>query len=109
MKVMFVHAVCAKSGPTIALPRRRASASPPTTPKLGCAIWGLHPFAHESHHADELAALFALHPSDKPITTTAASAAVFAKVNVFCTSLPISRPRVLVKASIAIKAIALSA
>ena len=51
--------------------------------KPGWAIWGLQPLAHEFYHDALRAALVACQPSDKPITTTAARAAVFANVNVF--------------------------
>ena len=40
------------------------------------------------------AAELAFQPNDKPITTTATSAAVFANVNVFWTIFPTSSPRV---------------
>src|SRR5438046_8549002 len=103
MNVTFVQAVWANSGPTIDFPKSSARASPPTNVKPGCAIWGLQPFAHESHHFDVTAAALAFQPNDKPITTTAASAAVFANVNVFWTILPISSPRVFVHVSNAIK------
>src|SRR5438034_1119135 len=63
-------------------------AKPPTNLNPGCAICGLQPFAHESHHADVRGALVALQPSKSPTATTPASAAVFAKVNVFWTSVP---------------------
>src|SRR5438128_1201152 len=108
MNVTFVQAVWAKSGPTIDFPKSRASASPPTNVKPGCATCGLQPFAHESHQADERAALIVFQPSDKPTTTTAASAAVLANVKVFWTSLPSSRPRVFVHVSNAINKIATS-
>ena len=108
MNVTFVQAVCAKSGPTIDLPKRSASPSPPTNVKPGCAICGLQPLAHEFHHAAFRAALVECKPNDKPITTTAASAAVFANVNVFWTIFPTSRPRVFVHVSSAINAIATS-
>ena len=62
----------------------------------------------EFHQAELSAAELAFHPNDNPITTTAASAAVFANVNVFWTILPTSSPRVLVHVSNAIKAIATS-
>jgi hypothetical protein len=62
--------------------------------------------AHESHQADLNAAELAFQPNDKPITTTAASAAVFANVNVFWTIFPTSSPRVFVHVSNAIKPIA---
>ena len=52
MKVTFVQAVCAKSGPTIALPKSNTSANPPTTVKPGCAACGLQPFFHESHQSE---------------------------------------------------------
>src|SRR5437867_7729355 len=81
--VTFVQAVCANSGPTIDLPKSSAKANPPTNVKPGCAICGLQPLAHEFHHAALRAALVACQPNDKPITTTAVSAAVFANVNVF--------------------------
>src|SRR5207245_9203755 len=107
-KVTFVQAVCANSGPTIDLPKSNARASPPTTFKPGCAIWGSHPLAQESHHAELNAAELAFQPSDRPITTTAASAAVFANVNVFWIIFPTSSPRVLLHVSRAINAIATS-
>src|SRR5437016_573521 len=107
-KVTFVHAVCANSGPTIDLPKSNARASPPTTFKPGCAIWGSHPLAQESHQAELNAAELAFQPSDRPITTTAASAAVFANVNVFWIIFPTFSPRVLLHVSTAINAIATS-
>src|SRR3954452_21472397 len=107
-KVTFVQAVCAKSGPTIDLPKSSASASPPTNANPGCATCGLQPLAHESHHAELSAAQLAFQPNDKPITTTATSAAVFANVNVFWIILPTSRPRVLLHVSKAINATATS-
>src|ERR1051325_11112711 len=96
MNVTFVHAVWAKSGPTIDLPKSRAMASAPVTAKPGCAACGFQPLAHESHHVELSAAELAFQPNDKPITTTAVSAAVFANVNVFWTIFPTSSPRVLV-------------
>src|SRR5882724_4822180 len=102
MNVTFVQAVCAKTGPTIALPKSNASARLPTIVKPGCATCGLQPLAHESHHADERAALLVLQPSNNPMTTTPASAAVLANVNVFCTMRPTSSPRVFVQVSNAI-------
>src|SRR5881409_2972912 len=104
--VTFVQAVCANSGPTIDLPKSSATANPPTNVKPGWAICGLQPLAHEFHHDALHAALVACQPNDKPITTTAARAAVFAKVNVFWTIFPISSPRVFVHVSNAISAIA---
>src|SRR5438093_10407304 len=106
--VTFVQAVCANSGPTIDLPKSSATANPPTNVKPGCAICGLQPLAHEFHHAALRAALVACQPNDKPITTTAVSAAVFANVNVFWIIFPTSSPRVLLHVSSAIKAIAAS-
>jgi len=50
----------------------------------------------------------AFQPNDKPITTTATSAAVFANVNVFWIIFPTSSPRVLLHVSNAIKPIATS-
>src|SRR5437867_4235263 len=85
MNVTFVQAVCANNGPTIDFPNSSARARPPTIVKPGWATRGLQPFAHESHHDDCNAAEFAFQPNDRPITITAASAAVFANVNVFCT------------------------
>src|SRR4030088_2020160 len=108
MNVTFVHAVWAKTGPTIAFPKSSTSASAPTNGKPGCAACGLHPFAHESHHPDERAADAELHPNDNPTITTPARAAVFAKVNVFRTMRPISKPRVFVQVSREIKAMATS-
>src|SRR5678815_3244647 len=96
INVTFVHAVWAKSGPTIDLPKSNARASAPVTANPGCAVCGFHPLAHESHHAELSAAELAFQPNDKPITTTAANAAVFAKVNVFWTILPTSSPRVFI-------------
>src|SRR5207248_3326926 len=83
INVTFVQAVCAKSGPTIDFPNSSASASPPTNVKPGCAICGLQLLAHEFHQSDFSAAELAFQPRNKPITTTAASAAVFTNVNVF--------------------------
>src|SRR5450756_426067 len=104
--VTLVHAVCAKSGPTIDLPNSSARARPPTNVKPGCAICGLHPFAHEFHQFELRAAELAFQPKHKPITTTAASADVFTKVNVFWMIFPTSSPRVFVHVSSAINAIA---
>src|SRR5207248_5183885 len=72
--VTFVQAVCANSGPTIDLPNSSTRASPPTNAKPGWATCGLQPLAHESHQAELNAAELAFQPSDRPITTTAASA-----------------------------------
>src|SRR5216684_2345381 len=83
MKVTFVQAVWAKSGPTIDFPKSSARANPPVTMRPGCATCGFQPLAHESHQAELNAAELEFQPNDNPITTTAASAAVFAKVNVF--------------------------
>src|SRR4029077_11396319 len=107
-KVTFVQAVCANSGPTIDFPKSSATASPPTNVKPGCAVCGLQPLAHESHQAELSAAELVFQPNDKPITTTAASAAVFANVNVFWIILPTSSPHVFVHVSKAINAIATS-
>src|SRR5438132_4680515 len=108
MNVTFVQADWANNGPTIDFPNSSARASPPTNVKPGCAICGLQPFAHESHHADERAALFALQPSKSPTATTPASAAVFAKVNVFWTSVPSLSPRVFVQVNSATNPIAVN-
>src|SRR6266478_4235143 len=107
-KDTFVQAACANSGPTSDLPKSNATASPPTTFKPSCAIWESQPLAHESHQAELNAAELAFQPSDRPITTTAASAAVFANVNVFWIIFPTSSPRVLLHVSTAINAIATS-
>src|SRR5438552_8918455 len=106
--VTFVQAVCAKSGPTIDFPRSKMIASPPANAKPGCTICGLQPFAHESHHADVRAALVALQPRTNPTPTTPTSAAVLAKVNVFCTSVPSLRPRVFVQVNSATSEIAVT-
>src|SRR5207245_11537655 len=98
--VTLVQAVWAKIGPIIDFPKIKTSARPPANAKPGCAICGLQPFAHESHHADVRAALVALQPSKSPTATTPASAAVFAKVNVFWTSVPSLSPRVFVQVKI---------
>ena len=95
VKVTLVQAVCAKSGPTMALPKRRTSARPPTVVRPGCARCGVHPFAHGFHQSAARAALETCQPNDSPTTINPMSAAVLAKVKVFCTSLPTSRPRVL--------------
>src|SRR6267143_1605200 len=108
MNVTFVQAVWAKSGPTIDFPKSSARASPPGTARPGCATCGFQPLAHESHQAELSAAELEFQPNDNPITTTAASAAVFAKVNVFWIIFPISSPRVFIHVSNAIKAIATS-
>src|SRR5437588_1556605 len=107
-KVTFVQAVWAKSGPTIDLPKIKTSATPPAKVKPGCAICGLQPFAHESHQAAVRAAQVALQPRKSPTTTTPTSAAVFAKVNVFCTSVPSLSPHVFVQLKSATNAIALN-
>src|SRR6266478_7152344 len=107
-KVTFVQAVCAKSGPTIDLPKSSARAKPPTNVKPGCAICGLQPLAHEFHQFELNAAELAFQPKHKPITTTAASAVVFTKVNVFWMIFPTSSPRVFVHVSNAINTIATS-
>src|SRR4029078_3029532 len=51
INVKLVHAVWAKSGPTIDLPKSNVRASAPVTAKPGCAVCGCHPLAQESHHA----------------------------------------------------------
>ena len=66
------------------------------------------PFSVPFYALSFRAALVECKPNDKPITTTAASAAVFANVNVFWTIFPTSRPRVFVHVSSAINAIATS-
>src|SRR4030095_11917755 len=106
MNVTLVHAVWAKSGPTIDLPKTSARASAPVTANPGCAVCGFQPLAQESHHAELSAAELAFQTHDNPITTTASSAAVFAKVNVFWTILPTSSPRVFVHVKSAINAMA---
>src|SRR5215813_7887436 len=106
MNVTFVHAVCAKSGPTIDFPNSNTRARPPTNVKPGCATCGFQPFAQEFHQAELNAAELAFQPNDKPITTTAASAAVLANVNVFWMIFPISSPRVLLHVSNVIRLIA---
>ena len=108
MKVTLVHAVCAKSGPTMALPKRRMSASAPATVRPGCAICGSHPLRQEFHQSAERAADSGFQPNDKPRITTVKSAAVLAKVNVFWTSLPVSRPRVFAHVRRTINAMATS-
>src|SRR2546429_9517767 len=90
------------------LPKRSARAKPPVTARPGCATCGSQPLTHDSHHAELRAAELAFQPDDKPITTTAASAAVFANVNVFWIILPTSSPHVFVHVSKAINAIATS-
>src|SRR6516165_10174996 len=92
INVTLVHAVWAKTGPTIDLPKSSARASAPVTAKPGCAACGVQPLAWESHHAELNAAELSFQPNDRPITTTAVSAAVLAKVKVFWTILPISSP-----------------
>ena len=94
VKVTLVQAVWAKSGPTIALPKMTRSASAPTIVKPGWASCGVQPLAHESHQAEERAAQVAFQPNESPTTIRPINAAVLAKVKVFCTSLPISSPRV---------------
>ena len=74
--------------------------------KPGWALCGLQPLAHESHQLALRTADLTFQPNDKPITTTAMSAAVFANVNVFWTIFPTSSPRVLLHVSKAIKPIA---
>src|SRR5437763_2605796 len=96
MKVTFVQAVWAKSGPTIDFPKSSARANPPVTVRPGCATCGFQPLAHESHQAALSAAELEFQPNDNPITTTAASATVFAKVNVFWLLLLSSSTRVYV-------------
>src|SRR5262249_6868901 len=108
IKVTFVQAVWAKSGPTIDLPNSSVRAKPPVTARPGCATRGAQPLAQASPPAERSAAELGFHRNDKPITTTAASAAVFAKVNVFCTILPTSSPRVFVHVRSAINATATS-
>src|SRR5262249_33584925 len=108
INVTLVHAVWAKSGPTIDLPNSSARASAPVTAKPGCASSGCQPLAQESHHAELSAAELAFQPNDNPITTTAASAAVFAKGNMFWTIFPMSSPRVFVHVRSAINAMATS-
>src|SRR6476646_11491689 len=93
--VTFVQAVCAKSGPTIDLPKSSVRANPPTNAKRGCAVCGLQPLAHEFHQDAFNAAQLAFQPNDKPITTTEESAAVLQNVNVFWMIMTTSRPRVL--------------
>src|SRR4026207_2035759 len=75
--VTFVQAVCAKSGPTIDLPNSSTRASPPTSGDPGGAPGGFQPLAHEFHQAELSAPELVFQPNDKPIPTTAASAAVF--------------------------------
>src|SRR4029077_11050913 len=104
--VTLVQAVWAKRGPTIDFPKSKTSAKPPATVNPGCAICGLQPLAHESHHADVRAALVALQPRKIPTKTMPLSAAVFAKVKTFCTKVPSFRPRVFVQVSNAINPIA---
>src|SRR6266571_1741505 len=82
-KVTFVQAVCAKSGPTIDLPKSSARAKPPVMAKPGCAICGFQPFAHEFHQLAERAALFALQPNQRPIIIRPTRPAVFANVKMF--------------------------
>src|SRR5689334_10333773 len=97
MNVTFVHAVWANNGPTMDLPNSSVSATAPVTAKPGCAALEFQPFAHEFHHAELSAAELACQPNDSPMTTTAASAAVLANVNVFWTSFPTSSPRVFIQ------------
>src|SRR5436189_1909953 len=106
INVTFVQAVWAKRGPTIDLPKSSTRAKPPATLRPGCATCGFQPLTQESHQAELSAAELVFQPNDKPITTTAASAAVFANVNVFWTILPTSSPRVFVHVSNEINAMA---
>src|SRR5260370_19104567 len=101
--VTLVQAVWAKIGPIIDFPKIKTSARPPAKVKPGCAICELQSFAHESHHADVRAALVTLQPSKSPTTTTPASAAGFAKLNVFSTTVPNFSPRAFVQINHAIK------
>src|ERR1043166_1685912 len=108
INVTFVQAVWAKSGPTIDRPKSSARANPPVAARPGWAKCGFQPLVHEFHQAELSAAELFFQPNDKPITTTAASAAVLANVNVFWTILPTSSPRVFVHVRSAINAIATS-
>ena len=102
------HADCANNGPTIARPSSITSASAPVAPRPGCALCALHPFDHESHHADVNAALFARQPNSNPTTINPMSAAVLVNVKVFWMNLPVFRPRVFVAVSSRIIATATS-
>ena len=108
MKVTFVHAVCAKIGPTIAFPNNNAMASPPITVNPGCAAWALQPFAVGSHQCEANAAQFDFQPKISPITMTPKSAAVLVTVKLFCTIFPTRSPRVFKKVRNAINRIATS-
>src|SRR2546421_3558692 len=99
MKVTFVQAVWAKSGPTIALPNNKTSASAPIAVRPGCATCGFQPLRQELNQSLARAADSDFQPNDKPMTMTASSAAVFANVKVFWTILPVSSPRVFVQLS----------
>src|SRR5438046_9696506 len=82
MKVTFVQAVWAKSGPIIALPKSNVRATPPTNVKPACAICGLQPLAQEFHHSDDRAALIKPQPNERPITISDERAEVLANVKV---------------------------
>jgi hypothetical protein len=73
----LVHAIWAKSGPTIDLPKSSASTSVPVIANPGCAACGCQPLRHESHRAELNTAELTFQPSAKPMITTAVNAARF--------------------------------
>src|SRR5207248_10162255 len=106
IEVTLVHAVCAKTGPTIGFPNDNATASPPITANPGCATCALQPLADASHQCEASAAQFDFQPNSSPMTMTPKRARVFVKVKLFCTILPTRSPRVFKKVRNAIKRIA---
>src|SRR5881628_1013562 len=83
VNVTLFHALCAKSGPTIAHPRNIVSAETPATVRSGRTAFGSQPLAHGFHHEEVCAALSAFQPAVRPKIIRAAKAAVFVTVNVF--------------------------
>ena len=77
-------------------------------PRPGCAASGLQPLAHGFHQFEARAAQPGRQPKINPMIMTPASAAVLASVKLFCTSLPMRKPRVFVNVRSAISKIAMS-
>ena len=96
-----------RARPSLCLTTSRARASR-SRPSRAARLAAIQPFAHGFHHDALRAALVRLQPNDRPTTMSPRSAAVFAKVKMFCTSLPSSKPRVLLQVSSRIIVIATS-
>ena len=92
IKVTFVQAVCAKSGPTIALPTRPRSRARRRRSGRVARLAGSSHSPMDPTNLRKARRSSDFQPNERPMTMSAMSAAVFAKVKMFCTSLPMLEP-----------------